>query len=406
MNKIRQNPMTESKRRYTFWTAAAALMANFVASAAPIPLMNHFQQTLSMTSVEIAQGIFSYFIGCIVVLVFLSRLSNYTGRKPAAALSIALGVASNLLYIDPPALHSFLAARFLQGLACGIASSAVMSWVIDTAPPRKAWLGTALTAMGPNIGLSIGTAATGLVMYFSLIDPDQLFFVMAVLLSGALVLLLFSGETIPKGMSSAREAFAVKIALPSRLRLIFVATAAAYIGGWGLGSFYQGFSGMLTEYAFGSTSTALAAVTYLCCIVPNPICGIWAGRFSPAPALRIAYSIFFASALSMFWAALHGWGVPFLIFTAVVGAVTGASCSLALKLIMAGSSIEERAGIVSAVYLAAYVGSGIPNLVVMLSGEAELPSLAVGYSFWVAASALFVGAMTTYLIRKMHKINE
>lgn len=402
MNHARQNPMTEPRRRYTFWTAAAALMSNFVASAAPIPLMNYFQQKLSMTSAEIAQGIFAYFIGCIVVLVFLSRLSNYTGRKTAAALSIALGVASNLLYINPPALSSFLAARFLQGLACGIASSAIMSWVIDTAPPKKAWLGTALTAMGPNIGLSLGTAATGLSMYFSLLDPDELFLVMALLSSAALVMVLFAGETIPKGMSTAREAFSIKIALPSRLHLIFVATAAAYIGGWGLGSFYQGFSGMLTEYALGSSSTALAAVTYLCCIVPNPICGIWAGRFSPAPALRIAYSIFFVSALTMFWSALHGWGIPFLLSTSVIGAVTGASCSLALKLIMAGSSIEERAGIVSAVYLAAYVGSGVPNLIVMLSGEAELPALAAGYSLWVAASAVFVGVMTTYLLKKSH----
>lgn len=401
MINARQNPMTESKRRYTFWTAAAALMSNFVASAAPIPLMTYFQQTLSMTSAEIAQGVFSYFIGCIVVLVFLSRLSNYTGRKAAAALSIALGVASNLLYINPPALESFLAARFFQGLACGIASSAVMSWVIDTAPPQKAWLGTALTAMGPNIGLSLGTAATGLAMYFSVVDPDELFLIMSAILAAALVLTLFAGETIPKGMSTAREAFAVRIALPRRLRLIFVATAAAYIGGWGLGSFYQGFSGMLTEHALGSTSTALAAVTYLCCIVPNPICGIWAGRFSPAPALRIAYSILCASAVSMFFSALNGWGIPFLLATAVTGAVTGASCSLALKLIMAGSSIEERAGIVSAVYLAAYVGSGIPNFVVMLSGEAELPALALGYSFWVAASAVFVCFMTTYLIKKM-----
>lgn len=400
MINARQNPMTESKRRYTFWTAAAALMSNFVASAAPIPLMTYFQQTLSMTSAEIAQGVFSYFIGCIVVLVFLSRLSNYTGRKAAAALSIALGIASNLLYINPTALESFLAARFLQGLACGIASSAVMSWVIDTAPPQKAWLGTALTAMGPNIGLSLGTAATGLAMYFTVVDPDELFLIMSAVLAATLLLTIFAGETIPKGMSTAREAFAVKIALPRRLRLIFIATAAAYIGGWGLGSFYQGFSGMLTEHALGSTSTALAAVTYLCCIVPNPICGIWAGRFSPAPALRIAYSILCASAVSMFFSALNGWGISFLLATAVTGAVTGASCSLALKLIMAGSSIEERAGIVSAVYLAAYVGSGIPNFVVMLSGEAELPALALGYSFWVAASAVFVCFMTTYLIKK------
>lgn len=152
------------RRGVTFVAATACLICTFIAAAIAIPMMAEWRSGLSLSESEIAMTVVSYFAGCVLTLFFFARLSNFFGRKPVVLAALLLGMAASLMYANALEASEIYIGRFLQGFSCGFASSAAMSWVVDSAPLKYPWLGTALTAAGPNIGLSLGTLITGLVL--------------------------------------------------------------------------------------------------------------------------------------------------------------------------------------------------------------------------------------------------
>lgn len=126
-------------------------------------------------------------------------------------------------------------------------------------------------------------------------------------------------------------------------------------------------------------------------IVPNATMGVFAGRFEPRPTLKRSILLFTAAALVAFGTLIHPSVWVLLISIALTGAGNGAACSSGLRFLLAGTSIQERAGVISALYLSAYVGSVIPNLVI-----ASMPMpvtetmMAIGFSVWVLLTLIGV----------------
>ena len=114
--------------------------------------------------------VFAYIGGCLAVLLFFSKLSNYFGRKITVILALAIGIASCLCFIDPHNASALFLGRLLQGVFAGLVTSAAMSWTVDTAPKSYAWLGTALSSAGPGIGFIFGTVLSGLSAETSIIS--------------------------------------------------------------------------------------------------------------------------------------------------------------------------------------------------------------------------------------------
>lgn len=383
------------RRALTFFTAALCLISCFVTSSLPIPMMSVWAHDLALTNADIAMTVVAYFGGCVATLLFFARLSNFLGRKPVVLLSLIFGSIASFLFANAQAIGTIEIGRFLQGLSCGFASSASMSWVVDTAPPKRAWLGTALTSAGPNIGLSVGTLLAGVIIAEQFMSNPHLFEATIALLITCAVLVLFCTETVRLGTEPLGQVLIPKLAIPHRLMRIFFISAAGFIGTWGMGSFFQGFAARVSSIVFGDSSAFLAATAYLCLIVPNAVCGLLAGRFRASFVAPFVITVFLISGLTVL-AAIHfelGW--LFIISVAFCGAAGGSYCSAGLKLLLADATLKERAGSISALYFSAYVGSGVPNFVVgMLAARADMDTISMGYAVWVAATwVLVMGAI-------------
>lgn len=374
------------RRGLTFVAATGCLISTFVAAAIAIPMMAVWRADLGLTDSETAITVVSYFAGCVLTLFFFARLSNFFGRKPIVLASLLLGMAASLIYANAMGAEAIYVGRFLQGFSCGFASSAAMSWVVDSAPLSRPWLGTALTAAGPNIGLSLGTLISGAVLESGLLTPAGLFDCAVVLLVVCAGLAIVSTETMRFGSESLGSVFIPKIAVPQRLRLRFFASAIAFIGTWGVGSFLQGFSAYLSSAVFGYTNAFLAGILYLVLILPNATMGVIAGRFEPRKTLTRSMLLFTISALVAFGTLIHPSIWVLLVSIAFTGAGNGAACSSGLRFLLADTNIQERAGVISALYLSAYVGSVMPNLVIAcIPGEVTQTMMAVGFYVWVIA---------------------
>lgn len=388
------------RRGFSFFVASFCLITCFVTAATAIPMMAYWVQDLKLSSSEVAMSVVNYFAGCVLTLILFARLSNFLGRKPVVIAALAFGAIACYLFSVGQSPSDLYIGRFLQGLSCGLATSACMSWVVDTAPPARAWLGTAMTSAGPNIGLSLGTLLTGLIIEYNVLNPTLLFDACVALLIFCIVLAVLGTETMKLGTESIGQVLIPKIAIPARLRRLFILSITAFIGTWGVSSFFQGFSAQFAQIVFGETSVLLAAITYLLLIIPIAIFGLISGRFNPSKTLLLMSTSFLFGAGGVFLTLDMQSPALFMIFVVICGAAQGGTCCSGLKLLLMDATLRERAGLISALYLGAYVGSGIPNFSIgQLAKDVSITTIANGFCLWIVVMWLII-VLTFVLIKR------
>ena len=394
------------RRGFSFFVAAFCLITCFVTAATAIPMMAYWVHDLKLSSSEVAMSVVSYFAGCVLTLILFARLSNFLGRKPVVIAALAFGAIACYLFSVGQSASDLYIGRFLQGLSCGLATSACMSWVVDTAPPARAWLGTAMTSAGPNIGLSLGTLLTGLIIEYNVLNPTLLFDTCVALLIFCIVLAVLGTETMRLGTESIGQVLIPKIAIPARLRRLFILSITAFIGTWGVSSFFQGFSAQFAQIVFGESSVLLAAITYLLLIIPIAIFGLISGRFNPSKTLLLMSTSFLFGAGGVFLTLDMQSPALFMIFVVICGAAQGGTCCSGLKLLLMDATLRERAGLISALYLGAYVGSGIPNFSIgQLAKDVSMTTIANGFCLWIVVMWLII-VLTFVLIKRQPSETE
>lgn len=388
------------RRGFSFFVAAFCLITCFVTAATAIPMMAYWVNELQLSSSEVAMSVVSYFAGCVLTLILFARLSNFLGRKPVVIAALAFGAIACYLFSVGQSASDLYVGRFLQGLSCGLATSACMSWVVDTAPPARAWLGTAMTSAGPNIGLSLGTLLTGLIIEYNVLNPTLLFDACVALLIFCIVLAVLGTETMRLGTESIGQVLIPKIAISTRLRRLFILSITAFIGTWGVSSFFQGFSAQFAQIVFGESSVLLAAITYLLLIIPIAVFGLVSGRFNPSKTLLLMSTVFLFGAGGVFLTLDMKSPVLFMVFVLICGAAQGGTCCSGLKLLLMDATLRERAGLISALYLGAYVGSGIPNFSIgQLAKDVSMTTIANGFCLWIVVMWLII-VLTFVLIKR------
>ncbi|WP_417207503.1 MFS transporter [Sutterella wadsworthensis] len=383
----KQNSPSDGRRAFTFSVAALCVIICFAASAIPVPLIAIWTQALALTTFEVSMTVFAYVGGCLAVLLFFSKRSNYFGRKITVILALAVGIASCLCFIDPHNASALILGRLLQGVFAGLVTSAAMSWTVDTAPKSHVWLGTALSAAGPGIGFIFGTVLSGLSAETGIISGDTLFIGLAVTLAVVLAAAIPAVETMRPGAMSLISALTPSFGIPQKARKVFPLCAVGYIGTWALSTWFQGFSAMIGSAVFadGQPSPAYAALTYMLLVTPFAAGGILCGKLNPRRMLLPLVTGYLVSGTGMFAAAAYARPILFAVLLVLCGFIMGAICSLALKLLMEYADITERAQTISTLYLAGYLGTSIPSFLLgYFVPNAGLGTIGLAFFGWFA----------------------
>src|SRR5689334_8442320 len=156
----REMRRTPRRSRIGFVAAATSLVAVFAASASPIPLYDLYRRTDGLTHADLALTAVAYFVAVMAALVVMGRLSDHVGRRPVVLAALALTAAGSLVFTQVHGVGPLVVGRVLQGLGCGLASSALTAFVVDSAPPRPIWLASAVTTGSPMVGLTLGALAS------------------------------------------------------------------------------------------------------------------------------------------------------------------------------------------------------------------------------------------------------
>jgi MFS family permease len=379
---------TAGPSRIGFIGAACSLVAVFAASASPIPLYELYGRTDGLSHADLSLTAVAYFVAVMAALVVLGRLSNHLGRRPVSLLALAFTAAGTLVLTQVHSPAPLIAGRMLQGIGCGLASSALAAFTVDNAPVSRSGLASAVTTGSPMVGLTLGALLSGALAEYGPAPRTLAYLVAAGALAACAALLLAARETITR-TPGALAALRPQVRVPASARRLLPAATATFVATWALGGFYQAFGPSVAADQLGTTNTLIVAVVFASLMAPSAIGAPLAARSTPAGAQRIGITVFLA-AVVVILIALHGGAfVPFIVASAIAGAAQGSTFAASMRALLDHAKPAERAGVLSAIYLIAYSGAAIPGLIAgQLSRTLSLFEIALGYGALAAIACL------------------
>lgn len=376
-----------------FAVASCALVLVFAAAGAPIPLYNTYRVADGLQHDAFAVVSVAYFVAAAVSLLVLGRLSNHVGRRPVSLAALACAAVGSLLLTRVHDVWPLLAGRILQGLACGMGSSSLGAYVVDTAPPRPPWLAAAITGSAPMVGVPLGALLSGVFAEFGPAPRTLVYELIAACLAICAVLVTLSPETVgpaPGGLASLRP----RLQVPAGSGRLLLAAGAAFTATWSLGGFYQAFGPLVIAERLGTADALVAAAGFSCVMVLNPLGAPIAGRWSPVVSMRSGMVLFIVAVVGIVLSLRAGAIVPFLLATLAVGLAQGVASTGGIRALLSQASPEERAGLLSTIYLISYCGAALPALIAgELTNVLSLAQLAESYAGLGIVSALLAMAL-------------
>lgn len=381
--------------RTAFIAATTSLVVAFIASASPLPLYNTYRAENGVTPADLSLTVVAYFLGTIGALLCLGRLSTHLGRRPASLATLALVMAGCLVMLDVDSVWPVVVGRFLMGLGCGMASSTLMAYVVDSAPEDPPWLATLVTSQAPNVGLTLGAFLSGALVDYGPTPRHTVFAVALAALALCLVLVWFAPETQqrqPGALASLRP----QVALPPQARRLLPVAACGFMATWALGAAYQSFGPAITQDYLHTDKALGVALVFASYMVPGVLGAPLQARFAPATAQRLGMTGYLLGACGLLLALWNENIVGFLVAGVVAGACQGIVVSAAIRGMMDGVGAKDRAAVLAAIYIACYLGAMVPNLVSgQLSRVFSIPQV---MSLYVAIAA--VAAVVTWIWAK------
>lgn len=126
--------MNEKRKTIGLIGAACSFACIYAASSAPIPLYTIYAKNIGISNAYLSMTSVIYFVGTVIALLIFARISNYLGRRPVILGVLGLTAVGCAIFENLHTAPMFMIGRFVQGLACGLASSAVAAYIVDSAP--------------------------------------------------------------------------------------------------------------------------------------------------------------------------------------------------------------------------------------------------------------------------------
>lgn len=376
--------------------AILALFISYYASGLPISAYSIYREDLDMTPSQLSLTSAMYLLGTVIPLLFLTRISNYLGRRPVAVGTLVLAIIGSLTFTHLNSPGTLILGRFIQGFVSGLGSSALATYVVDLCIRAKApvWLGPTVTSITPTVGISLGALTSGAVIEFTGISVSALFEVVAAFMVAVIILVILGQETRAreKGvLSSIRP----KIQVPVNARHLLVASSTIFVGTWAIGGVYQAYSSTFAVMLLGSNDSFAAAAILISMIFPVVIGGFFANRFDLVFAQRIGIGLFAVSFAFVVLSLREGWTAVFFLCNLICGFCQGIGYTCSMMHIINRASFDERSGTFSAVYLVSYGGAAVPNLIVgIFAGNTPVLDVMYCYLAFLVVMAVILFILT------------
>ena len=352
-----------------FAGVTAMIMLFLAASSAPSPLYVVYQQLWGFTPTVLTVVFAVYVVGLLASLLVVGALSDHVGRRPVLFGAILLEIVALVLFVLAGDVLVLSAARFLQGVATGVAMTTLGAALVDLESPGAPGRAGVVNSVAPTTGLALGALGCGALVEFG---PAPTRFVYALLLAGmglAAVIVALMPETSarrPGALASLRP----NVGVPARLRADVVPVVPVMIASWALGGLYLSLGPSVTAGLFDLRNHLVGG------FVVTLLCGTGAATaflLRNRPAVRLLAPA----------AALLGLGT----LVTLLGVTTGLIAVAALGTVVAGvgfgaaalatfgtfariAAPHERGALFAVAFVISYVAFSVPAVVAGFAGTA------------------------------------
>ena len=343
-----------------FSFAGAMLIA--ACSSAVTPLYHLYQASMHLTPFWITIVFASYVASLLAALLIVGGLSDYVGRRPVILAALLLNAAAMMLFSEARDVGQLILARTVQGLSVGVGTTAFGAAILDTSRARGALLNSVTAFLGMTAG-SLGAA--GLITFAS--DPlHRVYEVLLGLTALMIALLWVMPESSPR-KTGALASLRPHVSVPSQSRSIFVRIAPAGVATWSLGGLYLSLMPTIVATAMGVASPWVGGLVVSALMLAAAI-SVAIFRLWPARRLILTGTATLSLGVAVSMAGIQQQHVVALLAgTMIAGAGFGATFSGTLRALLPTAEPHQRAGLLSAFYVKAYLAFALPAVAAGLS---------------------------------------
>ena len=372
----RPGVVTDPRRRLASLALASSLVVSFLAaSIAPSPLYERYEAAWHASPLIGTIAFAVYAFAVLVGLLWLGELPAQLGRRPVLLAAIGGQIIALILFALAGSFTPILIGRVIQGLAAGAALGTLSASMIESDAER----GTVASAASPGAGSASGAILSGLVVQF-LPGPTHTVYLLLVLVLALQAVAVWRVIAVAPHRAITRAALRPRVAIPPGARAAFISTGPVVFAVWALAGFYAALSPALYGALSGSASVWRSTLGLLLFAGVGSATTIVLRRVS-GHALTITGSLAMLAGLGFTVAAVAAGSVAlYLVASVVAGVGFGAGFQGPIRSLVPLLAPAERPGVLSAVFIVAYVGMGVPAVVAgaLVSGGASLTAVAVG----------------------------
>ncbi|MFE4503105.1 MFS transporter [Rhodococcus sp. NPDC056743] len=395
------SPLAESTSRPRLgrgaaFTLIAVVIATFLgASATPTPLYEHYQQMWGFSSLASTLVFGIYALALLATLLTAGSLSDHIGRRPVLLGALALEAVSLALFASADGLAILLIARVVQGVATGAAISALGSALIDL--ERSPGRGSIINSVAPTVGLAVGAVGSSLISEH-LPRPTSTVYLVLLVLVALEILGVWTAPETSGGRPGAWQSLRPTLAVPRQARTMIALTAPCLIAVWALGGFYLSLGPALARNALDVHSSLIGAIMVATLTGFGAAAVLTFRKLGGRTVMLIGTTALVLGVAVTLVGAETSSAVVILAGTAVAGIGFGAGFQGTILTVMPLAENHERAGLLSTVYVIAYLANSLPALLAgYLVGKVGLVDTTRGYGALVMllAAAALVGLLMT-----------
>ena len=366
-------------RGLAFAGSAVTFISLYLAAGAPTPLLAFYQEQWHFPAAVLTLAFAAYAIGFLAAMLTVGSLSDHVGRRPVLIGALLVQVVSTLMFLVAPDIGWVIAARVVQGLATGAATSAFTAALAELAPPNRKKLGSILGSVGMTAGLAVGALLAGFAIQFAPGANTIIFAVLTVVTILGIVVVAFSPESVTRTPGALRSLIP-RVSVPAAVRKEFAAAAPVIAAIWMLAGLSLGLAPTIVRHVFHLNSGLVNGLSGFIAPATAAVVAVAFARLDPRHGMTLGIYAAIAGTMGIVTAVLAG-SLALMVAGLVVGGVGfGAAFSGSLRLIMPLAGPQQRAGIVSAVYVVAFIAFGLPVIIAgQLAAPLGLMPTVVGY---------------------------